>query len=346
MRKHFLYRNVRARELLDIFLLSAIGSVLVIRTYLHFTGYPQISGGSLHIAHILYGGLLMAVGSAINYAFLGMRAERLAAFVSGVGFGFFIDEVGKVVTRNNNYFFRPAVGIIYAIFVVLYLTFNFLSRRRRLTSREYQLNALMQLEEAVVHNMDSSEKEQAHQLLRLADPKSPMTKELQKLVENADLVPPDGPPIVARILRHLDRMYSNFWQRRSSNPLIRTFFIIESLAFVVIVTFGILNNFDDIPKLFTRTASYDSWLYIGQIASSLVAAGFALAGAVLLASSRTRAFEEFRRATLINLFLTQFFIFSRVEFRALPGFLFQVAVLLFITYTEHLERRQQNNAAA
>jgi hypothetical protein len=315
MQRHLLYRNIYARELLDLFLLSAIGTVLVIRTYLHLTGYPQIGGGSLHIAHILYGGILMAAGSALNYAFLGLRAQRLAAFVGGVGFGFFIDEIGKVVTSDNDYFFRPAVGIIYAVFVILYLTFNFLSRRQRLTSREYQLNALIQLEEAIVHHMDPTEKERAHRTLRKADQNNAMTKGLQNLLENVDLVPEDQPPLISRFLGFMDRTYTNFWLSRSSNPLIRTFFVVESLIFVGIV-------------------------------SSVVAATYALVGALLITRSRTRAFEQFRRATLINLFLTEFFIFSRVEFRALPGFLFQVGVLLFITYSIHLERRHQNRTTA
>jgi hypothetical protein len=346
MQRHLLYRNIYARELLDLFLLSAIGTVLVIRTYLHLTGYPQIGGGSLHIAHILYGGILMAAGSALNYAFLGLRAQRLAAFVGGVGFGFFIDEIGKVVTSDNDYFFRPAVGIIYAVFVILYLTFNFLSRRQRLTSREYQLNALIQLEEAIVHHMDPTEKERAHRTLRKADQNNAMTKGLQNLLENVDLVPEDQPPLISRFLGFMDRTYTNFWLSRSSNPLIRTFFVVESLIFVGIVSWGIVSNLDDIPKLFAGTASYDYWLYIGQIVSSVVAATYALVGALLITRSRTRAFEQFRRATLINLFLTEFFIFSRVEFRALPGFLFQVGVLLFITYSIHLERRHQNRTTA
>lgn len=340
MNRPFFYRNIRARDQLEIFFLSAIGSVLLIRFYLHITGYPQIGGGGLHIAHILYGGVFMAAASILNIAFLGLRIQRLAALVSGVGFGFFIDEIGKFITSDNDYFFRPAVGIIYAIFVILYLTFNFLSREQRLSSREYQLNALQHLEEAIVHDMDATEKERAHALLLKADHRSPITGQLQDLVENVELVPQDEPRNITRLLKWLDQKYSNFWRLRSSHPLIRIFFILETLLFVFIVSLGIFNNLDDVEHLFaTGTASYDFWLLIGQIASSVVAAGYAVAGAVLITRSRPRAFEQFRRATLINLFLTEFFIFSRVEFQALPGFLFNIGVLLFISYVMHQERR-------
>lgn len=339
MKHRFFYRNIRARDQFEIFLLSAIGSVLAIRFYLEITGYPQIGVGGLHIAHILYGGFFMAAGTILTTAFLGLRIQRLAAFVSGVGFGFFIDEIGKFITSDNNYFFRPAVGIIYAIFVILYLTLNFLSRDQRLTSREYQLNALVHLEEAIVHDMDPSEKERARQLLLKADHRSRITSQLQALVENVALVPEDEPRRIKKVLNWLDQKYTDFWRSRSSRPLVRTFFLLETILFVVIVSWGIFNNLADISHLFAGTASYEFWLYIGQIVSSLVAAGFAVVGALLLTRSRALAFEQFRRATLINLFLTEFFIFSRVEFEALPGFAFNVAVLMFITYIMHQERR-------
>jgi hypothetical protein len=257
-----------------------------------------------------------------------------------VGFGFFVDEVGKFITSDNNYFFRPAVGIIYAIFLILYLTFNFLGRSQKLSSRESQLNALVQLEEAIVHDMDPTEKERARQLLLQADHRNPTTRQLQALVESVQLVSEEGPRNVTRLLSWLDTKYTNFWNMRASNRLVWSFFVLESVLFVVVVSWGIFNNLDDVTHLLqTGTATYDFWLFIGQIASSLAAAGFTVVGALLLARSRMLAFEQFRRAALINLYLTEFFIFSRVELEALPGFLFNLGVLLFVTYVIHQERR-------
>src|SRR5438270_3257172 len=170
MLRNLFYRNARARDHLEIFLVSAVSSLLLLRFFLYLSGYPQVGGGSLHIAHMLYGGLFMAAAIVINVSFLGARVQRFSALLGGVGFGIFIDELGKFITRDNNYFYKPTIGIIYAIFIVLYLAFNFLSRDNRLTSREYQLNALAQLEEAIVHNMDPEEKERMRRLLSRADP--------------------------------------------------------------------------------------------------------------------------------------------------------------------------------
>src|SRR5881409_888972 len=41
-------------DLLDTFLVSAIATVVVIRIFLEATGYPQLGGGGLHIAHVLW----------------------------------------------------------------------------------------------------------------------------------------------------------------------------------------------------------------------------------------------------------------------------------------------------
>ena len=281
----------------------------------------------------------MLVGMTINFAFLGVRIQRVAALLGGIGFGVFLDEIGKFITSDNNYFYRPAVGIIYAVFVILYLTFNFLSRKQKLTSREYQLNALSRLEEAIVRDMDPLEKQQAQHLLAQSNKHSKVTLQLQQLLDNVDLVPENQPYAIKRFLHKLDQMYVNFWQKRNTRLIIRIFFIVESAVFVLAIIANNYNNLDDISLALSGHPTYGVGLIIGQFASSLVAASFVINGTLKLKNSRMEAFEDFRRATLINLFLTEFFVFSRIEFQALPGFAFNVIVLLLITYVMHQERR-------
>ncbi|HSH55299.1 MAG TPA: hypothetical protein VK983_00575 [Candidatus Limnocylindrales bacterium] len=345
MKNRLLYRNVRAGELLDIFLISAIACVLLTRAYLHLTGYPQIGSGEFHFAHMLWGGILMPAAIVIQLSFLGMQAQRLAALIGGVGFGFLIDEVGKLITSDNDYFFRPAIGIIYAVFVIMYLTFSFLSRRERYSSREYQLNALVQLEEAVLHDMDPHEKRRALELLERADHRSKITKQLELLVGSVELVPESGPNLLRRMLNKVDQMYAKLWLRRSARRAIRIFFLFETALFVGAVSWNIYSNFDDVSTVLAGQVTYDLWLYGGQFVSSVVAACFAIDGALLLKSSRALAFEQFRRATLINLLLTQFFIFSRVELQALAGFFFSLGILLFVSYVINQEHRLNGEAS-
>ncbi|NUO55620.1 MAG: hypothetical protein HOV78_03100, partial [Hamadaea sp.] len=92
------WRAVRAGDAtryLRAFALAGIGTVLLIRVYLGMTGYPKLGSGNLHIAHVLWGGLLMAVAVGAATIFYGRSARFAAAVVGGVGFGLFLDEVGK-----------------------------------------------------------------------------------------------------------------------------------------------------------------------------------------------------------------------------------------------------------
>jgi hypothetical protein len=112
----------RAAVRFDTFLFAAAATVLITRAYLAATGYPQVGGHSqLHIAHVLWGGLLLGVAMTIMMTALGSTAKFWASLIGGVGFGLFIDEVGKFLTKDVNYFFRPAIAIIYGTLITAYV---------------------------------------------------------------------------------------------------------------------------------------------------------------------------------------------------------------------------------
>jgi hypothetical protein len=79
-------RNLDAFYYAEVFLVCAVSAILAIRLFLHITGYPQIGGGALHIAHMLWGGLLMLVSIVMLIAFIGRRSELWAAILGGGGF--------------------------------------------------------------------------------------------------------------------------------------------------------------------------------------------------------------------------------------------------------------------
>lgn len=89
------------------FVAITVATVLVTRAALEAAGYPQIGNGTLHVAHVLWGGLLMAVALVMAVSFVGPAIRPPVAFVGGVGFGLFIDEIGKFVTQDNDYFYEP-----------------------------------------------------------------------------------------------------------------------------------------------------------------------------------------------------------------------------------------------
>src|SRR5256884_7206172 len=123
MRRLGLHTAVRSAdgELVDAFFVAAVSSILLIRIYLEAAGYPQLGGEGLHIAHVLWGGLGMLIAIVLLLVFLASTTRHVAAVVGGFGFGAFIDELGKFLTSDNNYFFKPTAALVYVEFVALFL---------------------------------------------------------------------------------------------------------------------------------------------------------------------------------------------------------------------------------
>ena len=112
-----------AEDYILVTLLSFAGSVGLTRLYLTLAGYPRISAGEIHIAHVLWGGLLL-FGAAIMPLILANRwVFTASAVLAGAGVGLFIDEVGKFITTRNDYFYPAAAPIIYVLFLLVVLIY-------------------------------------------------------------------------------------------------------------------------------------------------------------------------------------------------------------------------------
>lgn len=344
--RHFFIRNTRAGDLQEIFFVSAITSLLLTRFYLSQTGFPQLGGGNIHIAHMLWGGLLMFLSITISLAFLGYRTQRLSAFLGGIGFGFFIDELGKFITEDNNYFYRPTIGIVYAVFAIIFILFNHMSRKANYTNEEYQINAIYRLEESIIQHLDTEEKDRILDLLSKANQNNKFTKKLSEMTKSLNIDHhPDEPGFVKKIINEFDNLYSKFWLNRNSNHLVKLVFTLQILLIAFLNIFVLYHNINDIDEAFSVNITYDQTLIIAQVVTSIISAGIVLYGIFKLGSSRIEAFKLFRLATLITLFLTQFFLFLRLEFSALPNFIFNLVLLGAINYVIHKENQLEKGVA-
>src|SRR5919201_3202820 len=175
-------RNADFADLLETVLVAAVATILVIRTQLWLTNYPQLGGHGLHIAHLLYGGFLMLLAIGILLTFLGRAPRRPAAIVGGIGFGFFIDEFGKFITADNNYFFKPAAALIYIIFIGLFLLVRRLERDYVLSPVERLANAIDLVASAARRPFGEHEKRRALEWLRGADEGGPLVEPMRRAV--------------------------------------------------------------------------------------------------------------------------------------------------------------------
>jgi hypothetical protein len=135
-RRGLITRNAVGSAAAEAFVIIAIATILLTRLYLELTGYPQIGGGDLHIAHALWGGALMMLALLIGWMTLGFGARLVAVTLGGVGFGLFLDEVGKFVTKDNDYFYGPAAEIMYILVCLILIGARIVRAIRPLSPRE------------------------------------------------------------------------------------------------------------------------------------------------------------------------------------------------------------------
>ena len=150
----------RVNEYLLITLISFAASVSLTRLFLELTGYPQIGSGELHIAHVLWGGLLLFVGSLLPLIFVNRWSLDLSALFSGIGIGLFIDEVGKFITQSNDYFYPSAAPIIYVFFLLTVLLYVRVRRPQVNNERIYMYRVFRELEELLDNDLSIKENDQ------------------------------------------------------------------------------------------------------------------------------------------------------------------------------------------
>ncbi len=303
-------RNRRSSVLLERFLIASVTSVLVIRFFLAATGDPQLGGGGLHISHMLWGGLDMLVALVLSLAFLGRRMQSIVALLGGIGFGTFIDELGKFITSDNNYFFQPTLALIYIIFIVLLLSFRLLESPSSASEQECLANALNMLEEGALHNLREQDKKEILLLLHAHDSQERHLNLLADAVERMATLP-DAPP--------------GLFQRLVGWPQFVPTIIIFFIGYALLsLAFGGANLV--VGSVTTGAVE------IGWLASSFLSTIMILIGILFLRRSRLAAYTWFKRAVLVSIFLTQVFLFYTQPLGALEALLVNLIVLAVLNY--------------
>ncbi|MFW6150841.1 MAG: hypothetical protein ACOC6A_04835 [Chloroflexota bacterium] len=232
-------RNVQAGLLLENFFVAAVASVLVIRLYLlgaykYLIAHAPITGkiavADLHFAHMLWGGLLMLVGFILVLTFLGRAGQGAGAIIGGIGFGAFIDEVGKLITLDNDYFYQPAIAIIYIMFVALFIGMRAVQRPQRLSQQAALVNALEYAQQAVLRDFSAEDRRHAMSLLEQCDPRDPMVVPLRRAIERMGHTALRPANLLERGLRFLRSSYGWLVQRWWFTGALVCLFVIKSMS--------------------------------------------------------------------------------------------------------------------
>lgn len=352
-------REGAARYLL-ISIISFGGSVMITRLFLYLTGYPKVGRGELHIAHVLWGGLLLFIASLLPLIFSNRWVYTTGAVLSGVGVGLFIDEVGKFITMNNNYFFPPAAPIIYTLFLLTVLVYLRVRRPSHWSSRDELYRVLDGFSEVLDRDLEPDEKKiLLKRLERVAQ--NTQEAELAKLARSLSdflssgdvMIVPERTSTLEKGLQGLTQVENRILNRsRLRTVLIFALVVIGTLAIYhtlgSILQHGRLLRLEEILTMNmlrgqVRSLEGASW-FLAHLAIQLISGLLALLSAVMLAFGNEKRGIEFAVLSLVlSLTLVALLSFFVDQFSAVLIALVQFLVFLAVI---HYRRRYLKMSSA
>ncbi len=339
-----LVKRVDASELLLITFISGIVTILSIRIILELTNNFQLGRGQWHLAHVLYGGLGMLIGGMLPQLFHGDRVRRLSAVIMGAGMGSFIDEIGKFVTRDNNYFFQPAILLIYGFFVLMFLIYRYIERINPKDPKTLLYQTISELEEVAENDLDQKEKDEMIRRLSMVIRRernvaeATFGKHLLKLVENLTVVAHPNQNLLLRLYRRL-RWFSYYKIFKKKV----VWFLLLALAIGDIIG-SIFNTYQvitwrqtgyNLASLVEQKVAYpkfDSFMEGSKIVVDGLAALLFLGGLVWVSNKKIkRGIFYFQTGLLVNIFLGSMFNFYFEQFSAVIGLGANIVILMGIS---------------
>ncbi len=299
-------------------LLSFAASIVVTRTFLQLTGFPKIGGDSgMHIAHVLWGGLLLFIALLLQLIYANQWVYPLTAVLGGIGVGLFIDEVGKFVTANNDYFYPAAAPIIYGFFLLTVLLYFRIRRQISVDTRSELYYALSELTEAVDQDLDTIEKQRIEQRLIKISNNATQPVQVQLARDLLDFLHSDQLVVIEHRPSLLERQW-NYWKRMEAQYLSRSvhrLILIVGLLFFSVLAFYepvrfimLLHNATNVVDYLMQLALIRAPSETGWFDLRLVLQG--VAGGILLASTALLIARKERWGVLLGLVGMLFYLIT------------------------------------
>ncbi|MEN4012767.1 MAG: hypothetical protein ROW48_12075 [Bellilinea sp.] len=337
-------RRLLVERYLLISLIGFAGSVLLVRLFLELTNYPRVEYGELHIAHVIWGGLILFVAALLPLMFANRWALFWSALSSGVGFGLFIDEIGKFITRTNDYFYPPAAPIIYAFFLLTVLIYLQFRRPREASTREDLYHIFSTLEELLDQDLDPEEKEflysRLNHIITTSTDKTliELAKSLRFYIENhAPNETSTNPGRFIRWINHVIAQANRFF----SQPRLKIALVISLLWVGILSATGLFNVtlvsfqlLDDLPDHSIRIFQELSptipplWVALKIIIQGVIGICSILAAALFLMGKEKLAANISVIVLTASLTIVNFLVFYLDQFSASINAMIELIILL------------------
>lgn len=278
-----------------------------------------MAAGSCNIAHALFGGFFLFAAALLPIVLAGRRVYRTAALLGGIGIGLFIDEVGKFITTQNDYFYPAAAPLIYATFLLAVLVYLRVRRRTQADPRSLLLTSLQLMEEAVDNDLQDDERDALRHRLGAAAVEAPLEEQrrlaaaLLAFVQAQDLeIAPDA---VSRLQPLFDwwAAHRDDWiGGRGARSVLMVALFISGIRAVAALGVAVSQIGGVDPETSTRLFSLDMLhLVVEGVAGALLLAGsllMALSGRDRLGSSLAEfgLLVSLALADLASFYLRQF----------------------------------------
>ena len=275
--------------------------------------------------------MLLALIVAIS--FINSESMVFASVLGGVGFGTFIDELGKFITSDNNYFYQPTIALIYVIFIFLFLILKYLSTIAKYSSKTYTANAVEGLKELVISDLNKNERQKSLQYLKYSDKNDPVAKMLYDLIKHTR--PEKNKFSFYNAIKNFTlRLYSNTLRVKFISNVLIGFFIVSTLSGLVFSLYLILD-------LSITQLSLKNYGYLLSTAAVVILVSVSIYHYVR--KNRLKFFTYLQKATLVQIFLSQFFLFLQDELAAMIWLFLYITVYIILKYSIQAEKQIRLN---
>jgi hypothetical protein len=283
----------------------------------------------------------MLVALVLLLSFVGLQARLLAALVGGIGFGLFIDELGKFITSDNDYFFQPTVGLLYLIFVALFIAFRALEVRRPLRPDEAVANATDALPDLVIGGATPTARARALAPLEASGTVGPLAAAVRAFLDAAPRIDEGTPPWPVRLAIRARQVWERAIETRWFGRAIVLVFMANTLLgilAVLVVAFALIAATLIVGQaaLLTEASANPpptGWVAAGvDAAAALASLLFSVIGAVRCRHHRLAGLRWFERSVVVALLIAAPIDFFAHEFGALGGLVFNLLLLAGVSY--------------